>query len=260
MISPCLHGIRASACGKYGHSKGECWTIKGYPPGYPKPQSQKGKEKETGNVNHPTGPPRRRGGRWNRGGRFDRGGITMKQIEQMLKQISSTSKAGGEDSDDELDGSYSGMVISCHYADNHGEGMKEWIMDLGASDHMTGMCELMSKSESRQQINMPTGETTPISHVGNVRLKNDLELKNVMYVPQFKHNLLLVQKLTRDTGCKVEFKPGYCVIVEEDLGNVRGIGKEKGGIYYLVNKDLTSMKYGVRIVNEIASEKKKRKE
>lgn len=213
-------------CGKVGHTKEKCWRIIGYPSRNPKAQRD-GKERMRDTWNNT------RGGRWNRGGRFSRGGrsaahvksnveggsstsgttFTAQQLEQLMKLLPTPSKACGSDTEEEMDYSYAGMV-SCNLADAVKEG---WIIDSGASDHMSGCLNMLqntTKVSKEQKINLPTGETTVISHTGDAQLRNEMQLKNVLYIPSFKHNLLSVQKLTSDGGCKVNFYPKFCIIEE----------------------------------------------
>lgn len=79
-----------------------------------------------------------------------------------------------------------------------------------------------------------------ITHTGDAELANGLKLKNVLYIPTFKHNLLSVQKLTIDKGCKVDFHPEYCIIQEKD-GKVLGVGKAVHGLYYMINKPIEEL-------------------
>lgn len=84
--------------------------------------------------------------------------------------LPTTSKGGG-DTDDELEGHYAGMV-SCYFVDSIRN--EEWIIDSGASDHMTGMISVLKDAlvcQSNKKINLPTGETSQITHSGSVPLK-----------------------------------------------------------------------------------------
>lgn len=49
-----------------------------------------------------------------------------------------------------------------------------------------------SHTQNSPKINLPTGDTATISHIGNTHIANGLELKNVLCVPYFKHSLLSV--------------------------------------------------------------------
>ncbi|KAL2929085.1 Replication protein A 70 kDa DNA-binding subunit E [Bienertia sinuspersici] len=112
--------VECTACGKIGHIREECWTIKGFPPGHPKAKEQ-GDMKGKGKEYESTGSRGGRGGRQGRGGgRYagniqsdsepsskqgestsQKGGITLEQIEQALKNIAST-KASASETGDEL--------------------------------------------------------------------------------------------------------------------------------------------------------------
>lgn len=39
-------------------------------------------------------------------------------------------------------------------------------------------------------INLPTDETSKISNIGNIMVKSNIRLNNVLYIPAFKHNSL----------------------------------------------------------------------
>lgn len=156
-----------------------------------------------------------------------------------------TSTRGG-DTDDDIEGSYAGMV-TFHIADSN--KCDEWILDSGASDHMTGSFSMLSNVSSidkNQLINLPTGETSKITHRGFVGLENDIKLKNVLYIPAFKQNLLSVHKLCQDNGCKVLFHDKYCIIQDNVSDVVKGVGRCENGLYYLVNETVGKILNRVR--------------
>lgn len=251
-----LSSVQCTACGKTGHSGDKCWSVVGYPSWHPKakPQNQgtfKGKGRMSNNQQ-----------KWNKGrgggsgyrvaanvqGQYhsDAGSvsssiapITAQQLEQLLRMLPASTKGG--ETDDEIEQNYAGMV-SCHFADSVKNN--EWILDSGASDHMTGFfssLDNVSVCNNNPLINLPTGETSKISHSGNVSLKNDLRLKHVLYIPAFKQNLLSVNKLCQDNAYKVVFYDNYCIIHDNKSNEVKGIGRSEHGLYYLINEpiDLT---------------------
>ena len=57
-------------------------------------------------------------------------------------------------------------------------------------------------------------------------------LKNVMVVPEVKHNLQSVSQLTRKFKCSVHFFPEFCVFQDLFIGEVKGISNELEGLYY----------------------------
>lgn len=117
------------------------------------------------------------------------------------------------ETDEELDYHFSGMITWSKPAVKS----PEWIVDSGASDHMTPHLHLLSKIESTSsapRINLPNGDTAAVSHTGKAYLHNDLLLDNVLYISHFKHNLLSVQRLIKDNKCEIKFYPTHCDIVD----------------------------------------------
>jgi len=79
---------------------------------------------------------------------------------------------------------------------------KEWIIDTGASNHMTSQLGLLDrikvvpKSEMRQ-VNLPTGDVVSMSHVGTTKVNSHYTIQNGLFIPYFKCNLLSVSQLTK---------------------------------------------------------------
>lgn len=251
--------VVCTVCGKLGHVKEKCWFVVGYPPWHPNHEkdykegrdAQRGKWKEQNNYKNQ---------KWKKGGKGGKptgklaanvqgknentaqnlATITPQQLEQLMRLLPTPSKTGGSETDEEMDCSYAGMV-SCCFANTRS---CEWIIDSGASDHITGTFECLiepERSKKEPKLNLPTGDTSLITHCGKVMLANNLKLENVLFVPSFKHNLLSVQKLIKDTGCKVEFHKSYCVILDPDNSKIKGIGKAVSGLYYLVNAEMSKI-------------------
>ena len=74
-----------------------------------------------------------------------------------------------------------------------------------------------------------------------MKLKNGLILDNVLVVPDFKNNLLSINKLTSSGKCKVNFYAGYCIIIDNNTLKIRGIGECKNGLYYLINDQIENV-------------------
>ena len=122
-----------------------------------------------------------------------------------------------------------------------------WIMDSGASDHMTASINLLSNvkvAPPNFTIKLPTGQKTQITHIGDIELEGGLKMLNVLYVPQFAHNLLSIHKLAKDNHCDVMFYPNKCEIVDSVTKMVKGVGLVQQGLYYLVENRKTSGELG----------------
>lgn len=70
------------------------------------------------------------------------------------------------------------------------------------------------KAPPNFSIKLPTGGTTLITHIGDIRLENGLKMMNVLYVPDFNHNLLSIHKLAKDNNCDIMFYPDRCMIID----------------------------------------------
>ncbi|CAO2821171.1 unnamed protein product [Amaranthus hypochondriacus] len=149
-----------------------------------------------------------------------------------MKLLPSPTQQPSSDTEEELDHAYAGMTF-CYHADVNQE---TWIIDSGVSDHMTGSIDLLINPIHQHQhstINLPNGQSSVISHKGSVSISPSLTLKDVLHIPTFKHNLLSVQKLSRDEHCKVIFEPTKCVIIDDITGTIKGTGIALNGLYYL---------------------------
>ena len=103
----------------------------------------------------------------------------------------------GSETDDEVESGFAGFggMVTCYDAhiDTH-----EWIVDSGASDYMYGNRKLIKNFldiDHTVENNLPNGKTSKIEACGYVELKCRLNLKEVLIVPDFKHNLLSANKL-----------------------------------------------------------------
>ncbi|KAL2927618.1 Retrovirus-related Pol polyprotein from transposon RE2 [Bienertia sinuspersici] len=156
----------------------------------------------------------------------------MKHVE-LLPTLTSPPVKESE-TDKEIDSHFSGM-ITCHMAEGQ---RKKWIIDSGASNHMTPYLESFCDTtaiNSTQQINLFTRAKASISHVEKAKLGNGLVPKKHMCVSTFQHNLLSVQRLIADNKCEVKFYPDHYFITYTVTKVVKGTSKEKDGLYYLNN-------------------------
>lgn len=80
---------------------------------------------------------------------------------------------------------------------------------------------------SSHTINLPNGQTSIITRLGNVTLANDLILKNTLVVPSFKFNLLSVPKLIKDSDVIVTFYPTFFIIQDSHTRRIKALGREQ---------------------------------
>ena len=90
---------------------------------------------------------------------------------------------------------------------------RTWIIDTGASDHMTRDYSQLKYvlPFSQSVISTANGSTSPITGEGAVILSNTLTLVTVLVVPSLEYNLLSVSQITSTLACTVTFWPSFCV-------------------------------------------------
>lgn len=106
------------------------------------------------------------------------------------------------------------------------------ILDTGATNHMT--CKLYWLSNFKHvssRVQLLDDSAYVVHGVGNLKLSKNRILKNVMYLPEFKYNLLSIAKLTQDVACYVSFYPKMMIIHDLYNGTVLEIGRETQRLY-----------------------------
>lgn len=69
-----------------------------------------------------------------------------------------------------------------------------WIIDSGATHHVShdkDLFESLSDSLNRS-VTLPIGQNINIKGIGQIRLNEYLRLTNVLYIPDFRLNLLSI--------------------------------------------------------------------
>ena len=91
--------------------------------------------------------------------------------------------------------------------------LEPWIIDSGASDHMTSTSQLFqsySPCSGNKKVRIADGSFSSIAGTGSVQISEKIELKSVLHVPKLACNLLSVSKLSRDSNCRVYFFDSLC--------------------------------------------------
>ncbi|KAJ9558572.1 hypothetical protein OSB04_013186 [Centaurea solstitialis] len=114
----------------------------------------------------------------------------------------------------------------------------EWVIDSGASDHMTGNPTLFStfdKYMSPSYVTIADGSASFVLGPGTIELTPSVSLSYVLSLPKFSFNLLSVSRITRALNCSVEFFPEFCVFKDLLMKKIIGRGREVDGVnVYLV--------------------------
>lgn len=87
------------------------------------------------------------------------------------------------------------------------------------------------------KIGLPDGSSREVKQLRNVRLSSRLILHDVLYIPEFKHNLISVSEVFRNSGLNVLFDTRGCILQDPITDEVVGKGREEDGLYKLELKE-----------------------
>ncbi|KAK9715038.1 hypothetical protein RND81_06G138700 [Saponaria officinalis] len=109
-----------------------------------------------------------------------------------------------------------------------------WIVDTGASDHMTSHSELLHDLQQLSKpilVCLPDGSVKSVHQTGKLQLTSSILLRHVLVVPDFKQNLLSVGRLLDQSNMLVTFSSHACLF--QDLSNkvVLGTPVRKNDLY-----------------------------
>lgn len=198
-------------CNKPRHTRETCWKLHG------KPGNWKGSHE--GRFNKPASA-----------NQVLSNTLSQEQIGQLLKLLDSNS---GLSSASNLSLAQTGKI---HLASSALKQSSPWILDSGASNHMTSLSKCFktyTPTSGFQQIKTADGSLSPIVGKGSVDLTSDIKLKNVLHVPRLSCNLLSIHKLCKDSNCHVDFYTPHCLIQEMGSGRKIGSAKQVDGMYLL---------------------------
>ncbi|WVZ08815.1 hypothetical protein V8G54_022161 [Vigna mungo] len=216
------HGKQCSYCNKMNHTMDECYSKHGYPPWY---------KKTDGNSEV-------RGG-WNSanvcqnisGLETDQknstsaalSSLTPEQMQKLLKMIEEADQPS--------------HIINQMQSNNKEDdsGTLSWIIDTGATDHVTHEKESFVTFYKIKPITvrLPNNTIITANYAGTVQFSKDFVLFNVLYIPDFSFNLISVQSLTKDLNCSLTFSSRDCQIRENSTLKMIGGASSHKGLYYL---------------------------
>jgi hypothetical protein len=120
-----------------------------------------------------------------------------------------------------------------------------WIIDSGASRHMTGdqvKFSNLNKKRTSYKVELGGKSTYPVEGIGqaSVKLKTgkNVHLSNVLYVPSLEKNLVSISCL-EDKGNIIAFVDGKVLSWSRDssIENARVIGTREGRLYRLLERN-----------------------
>lgn len=112
--------------------------------------------------------------------------------------------------------------------------LNPWIIDSGASNHMTGTLQHLCNLRDVQggPVRLPNGQTTMSTKEGTIKLTDNLKITNVLYVPDLDCNLISVSQLSDESNCNVYFIGKLCAIQDRTTKMLIGMGEPRDGLYF----------------------------
>ncbi|XP_019418536.1 PREDICTED: uncharacterized protein LOC109329316 [Lupinus angustifolius] len=108
-----------------------------------------------------------------------------------------------------------------------------WILDSGASNHITSdlqhLCNVTDVSGC--PVGLLNGHTAISTKEGKVKLSDNLNIEHVLYVPQFKCNLISISQLSYDSNYSVQFTDDLCAIEDRTSKMLIGSGERRNELY-----------------------------
>ncbi|KAK3008643.1 hypothetical protein RJ639_013452 [Escallonia herrerae] len=206
-----------SHCNKPGHTRDTCWDIHGKPSNWKSRGSNKGKGFQA-TVEEKNGDT------W-ASSETNRVYFTKAQLEQLQKLLSQPT-VGNQN------------IATIHYAQGtalHAQNNCPWILDSGASDHMTGNSSLFysyTPCRGNSRVKLADGTFSNVAGKGSVWLSKNIILHSVLHVPNLACNLISMSKMTHDLNCNAKFSASLCEIQELKSGKTIGSARVSDGLYY----------------------------
>ena len=116
----------------------------------------------------------------------------------------------------------------------------DWIMDIGATDHMTPDIRKFKEYVScpgRTKVFIAGREVLPVAGIGTVKFRDLGFTKNVLHVPNLKAQLISPQRFVKDLKYDFDITDDGCFLLEKGTRRRILASEERGGLLYLEDGD-----------------------
>ncbi|RVW17730.1 hypothetical protein CK203_071715 [Vitis vinifera] len=120
----------------------------------------------------------------------------------------------------------------------HTSSLGPWILDSGASDHLSGNKDLFSSITTTSDlptVTLANGSQTVAKGIGLALPLPSLPLTSVLYTPECPFNLISISKITRTLNCSITFSDKFVTLQDRSTRKTIGIGRESQGLYHLTS-------------------------
>lgn len=112
----------------------------------------------------------------------------------------------------------------------------EWVLDTRASNHMTGYKDFLVdlKYVLSYTIGLPNGSQSISKEKRTVVFDDQFSLKNVLFVPDLRCNLISVSQLIAESDWVMQIANKGCVLQDRITKNLTGAGELRNGLYFFL--------------------------
>ncbi|KAL2230511.1 UNVERIFIED_CONTAM: Retrovirus-related Pol polyprotein from transposon RE2 [Sesamum indicum] len=215
-------------CGKTGHLKEVCFEIYGYPEWYKSLMEQRKKGGFTANRTAAVIDPAQSCNNPPDGKAISE--ILRTELHKFLGDLKPQSSTLMREGNLEFSG-------KCFELLNSETSLYDsWIIDSGATAHMCNNNALLDKINTNipnSYIHLADNSKCKIVNSGDLNLGGRIQLKDVLYVPGLKFNLLSVSKICNNTSIRFEFIQSHCIVQDHMTNEVLAIGCQIGKLYII---------------------------
>ncbi|KAH9650091.1 protein kinase domain-containing protein [Citrus sinensis] len=172
-------------CNKPRHTREACWKLHGKPANWKNSKHSRASANEVENLEK---------------------NLSKEQIDHLIKLLTSNPPP----STPRGSLAQTGSIINALFSHST---TAPWIIDSGASDHMTSISSLFDSyypCPGNKKVRVADGSLSSIAGKGSIKISGTIELKNVLHVPKLSCNLLS----------------------DRDLGTMIGSASLREGLYY----------------------------
>ncbi|KAJ0441169.1 putative RNA-directed DNA polymerase [Helianthus annuus] len=226
--------LKCTHCNMLGHTVDRCFEIIGYPPGFRKRNSS---NNQSGRSNMVSGNKSSSVNNATSSVGSSSFPFTSEQIAKLLSLVGEKNVPDSQNQNVGGECVHVSNFVSC--SSSVGFNMVGWIVDSGASQHMIktdkDLINCVDVSEFNITVSHPNGTNVKVLKIGDLKLTNEIVLKDVFYVPGYSVNLLSVHRLSKDNNVNVVFNETNCLLQDSSSKKVLMIGSQNCGLYFVGN-------------------------
>ncbi|KAJ0558902.1 putative RNA-directed DNA polymerase [Helianthus annuus] len=230
--------FKCTHCNMIGHTVDRCFEIVGYPPGFRRKGTNNQTNKTNSSVNNNNSNKSNNVGGSSVSAVSPGLPFTSEQISKLLSLVGEKSGSSAQNASVGGECFNVSNFVSCSSSVSFNNSFV-WIVDSGASQHMVksdkNMINVVDVSEFNITVGHPNGTKVKVLKIGDLKLTDNVVLRDVFYVPDYCVNLLSVYKLAKDNHISVIFKENSCVLQDSSSRKVLMNGSQDSGLYFVEN-------------------------